>query len=335
LIFSKRLSFYIASLLLVAIFGLLFIPVRVNGLSMLPQLHGNQLLPVAPVWLRAPQRGQVVVFEEPDTGTVAVKRVAGMPGERVQIIGGDLFVDGQRFVRQVSRPQELISIVDSDTNLVDLTLGEATSGGDRMLRALPYDGFLLAGNFSDGIMPATDLAICVDFDLSESGNLDLLLQEGENLFRLIARPDQLELQLNQVAWPVQKLSSTLKGGQLMLSKIDKQISVSLNGNLVLGPFTYPVAASTQLADAPESPATEQAGLGGSGFTIHRMRVMRDLFRSLSGTWATSKELQLSENEFFLLGDNHRASRDSRHYGPVSKDLLIGNGGMRWLLAGQE
>jgi signal peptidase I len=42
----------------------------------------------------SPKRWDVVGFELPDRNTFGVKRVVGLPGETVEIVGGDIFVDG-------------------------------------------------------------------------------------------------------------------------------------------------------------------------------------------------------------------------------------------------
>jgi signal peptidase I len=47
--------------------------------------------------LRRPRRWEVVVFRSPVEGaSLVVKRVVGLPGEMVAIVGGDLLVDGVR-----------------------------------------------------------------------------------------------------------------------------------------------------------------------------------------------------------------------------------------------
>ena len=51
--------------------------------------HGDWLL-VDPTVRRWPRRGAVVVFREPGDGTLAVKRVAGRPGDRVAFADGFL-----------------------------------------------------------------------------------------------------------------------------------------------------------------------------------------------------------------------------------------------------
>jgi signal peptidase I len=53
------------------------------------------------IFAAEPQRGDLVVFRSPrDHATDFVKRVVGMPGERVQMIGGELHLNGQAVKRE-------------------------------------------------------------------------------------------------------------------------------------------------------------------------------------------------------------------------------------------
>jgi signal peptidase I len=58
--------------------------------SMRPAIEGGDWLLVDPTTLRWPRRGSVVVFREPDGETLAIKRVAAGPGERVRFADGYL-----------------------------------------------------------------------------------------------------------------------------------------------------------------------------------------------------------------------------------------------------
>jgi signal peptidase I len=71
-------------------------PMLVRGESMRPTLVPGQRVAVGP--LREPlRRGAVVVLRRPDReGLEVVKRVIGLPGERVRLVGGHLEVDGRR-----------------------------------------------------------------------------------------------------------------------------------------------------------------------------------------------------------------------------------------------
>ena len=67
-------------------------PVLVAGGSMRPTLEPGQRIAVAPL-VRPPRRGDLVVVAS-SPGLEVVKRVVGLPGERVRLAGGRLEVDG-------------------------------------------------------------------------------------------------------------------------------------------------------------------------------------------------------------------------------------------------
>jgi signal peptidase I len=68
-------------------------PMLVKGGSMRPTLDPGHRIAVAPL-LRPPARGDLVVLRTPRDLEV-VKRVVGLPGERVRLRAGRLEVDGQ------------------------------------------------------------------------------------------------------------------------------------------------------------------------------------------------------------------------------------------------
>ena len=70
-------------------------PMLVSGGSMRPTLDPGQRIAVAPL-VRPPARGDLVVVASPrSTGNLeVVKRVVGLPGERVRLAAGRLEVDG-------------------------------------------------------------------------------------------------------------------------------------------------------------------------------------------------------------------------------------------------
>jgi signal peptidase I len=67
-------------------------PMLVNGGSMRPTLDPGQRIAVAPL-VRPPRRGDLVVLARSEDLDV-VKRVVGLPGERVRLAAGRLEVDG-------------------------------------------------------------------------------------------------------------------------------------------------------------------------------------------------------------------------------------------------
>lgn len=70
---------------------------RQIDLSRVPRNEGDQLLVQKFAYqLRRPRRWEVVVFQNPSRPTQAyVKRVVGLPGESIQILAGDVWINGE------------------------------------------------------------------------------------------------------------------------------------------------------------------------------------------------------------------------------------------------
>jgi len=66
--------------------------------------------------LRRPRRGEVVAFRRPGReAELAIKRVVGLPGESVQLIDGDVYVDGQIIRKTLAQQQAVAQLVhDAD-----------------------------------------------------------------------------------------------------------------------------------------------------------------------------------------------------------------------------
>ncbi|GHA93572.1 signal peptidase I [Algimonas arctica] len=62
-------------------------------------LH-NLPLPEGRIFARLPQRSDIVVFRNPNNGTVMIKRTVGLPGDEVQVLGGQLYLNGSIVPRE-------------------------------------------------------------------------------------------------------------------------------------------------------------------------------------------------------------------------------------------
>jgi len=72
---------------------------RIEGQSMEANLHDGEFLIVNKLvyYIHPPQRGDVVVFHSPQNPRKDfIKRVVGLPGEEVELIDGEVYVDGVR-----------------------------------------------------------------------------------------------------------------------------------------------------------------------------------------------------------------------------------------------
>ncbi len=85
------------ALLIVVVSKTLLIPVRATGISMLPTFGDGQLLLFNAIAYRwsDPARGDVVMIAAEGQDVALVKRVIGLPGERVEIVDGEVVIDGE------------------------------------------------------------------------------------------------------------------------------------------------------------------------------------------------------------------------------------------------
>jgi signal peptidase I len=68
----------------------------IEGTSMEPNFHNQERIVVSRLdyWLGKPERGQVIVFRY-DQHTYLIKRIIGLPGEKVEINAGQVYVNGE------------------------------------------------------------------------------------------------------------------------------------------------------------------------------------------------------------------------------------------------
>src|SRR3990172_9585517 len=87
----------------IAIFLFLYLlvlqPHKIKGASMEPNFHNGEYLLTDKVSYRfgEPERGDVIVFEAPpDESEEFIKRIIALPGEKMSIRDGRVFINGQR-----------------------------------------------------------------------------------------------------------------------------------------------------------------------------------------------------------------------------------------------
>ncbi|PQD95771.1 signal peptidase I [Pradoshia eiseniae] len=88
----------IASVLLIVMIRMfLLTPYKVEGLSMEPTLHDQEKILVTPVrWEASYRRGEIVVIKG-DGYERYVKRVIGLPGDKIEVKGEDLYINDKKW----------------------------------------------------------------------------------------------------------------------------------------------------------------------------------------------------------------------------------------------
>lgn len=88
----------IAVILVFIIRTFLFSPFIVEGPSMEPNFYTGERLIVNKLIfkMREPHHGEVVVFHVPEQGRDFIKRVIGVPGDTIKVVGDDVFINDQK-----------------------------------------------------------------------------------------------------------------------------------------------------------------------------------------------------------------------------------------------
>ncbi len=99
--FVRNVDFflYICMVVLLALSVRLFVcePIRVDGDSMDPTLIDGEHMLVEKVsyWFEQPARGQIIICYYPGYTESCVKRVVGLPGERVRVQNGAVYINDE------------------------------------------------------------------------------------------------------------------------------------------------------------------------------------------------------------------------------------------------
>jgi len=75
--------------------------------------------PEESVFASKPKRGDVIVFQHPHSDRVMIKRLVGLPGDRIEVKGGKLFLNGAEVLREKIRTTTYVP--DDSSRLVTAT----------------------------------------------------------------------------------------------------------------------------------------------------------------------------------------------------------------------
>lgn len=313
------------------------------GLEEAPDAPGDRLLVdrQAYEW-RAPRRWEPVVFRASGGDRPFVKRVVGMPGERVRISDGDVLVNGEPARKSLKLCRTLqIPVFDAthvrpgcwparwQADPADVASRTPwLDGGDlvfpaeaaKSFRWLVYsagvplrDGWTYNAATAEEGNPVHDFIVTCEIAVQRgTGEVAVSLSDGaDEVVAILPVGD-----IGNVRLTVGGASRAARGVRLKPGKrarvemafVDRRASLAVDGDEVLPPIDLPAV--------PERPAVMRplkVGAWGVAATVTRLRLGRDVHYVAAGTNGVVNECTLAANEYYVLGDNSAHSEDSRYW----------------------
>ncbi len=277
-----------------------------------------------------------------------IKRMIGLPGEKLQIVNGDIYIDGkiQRkpegvqnklwvpvFDSRFQAKQEIVKVWDMNEsfwNKENEELHLTVPTGEDLFSYATFSRKITDTNIYNGrTSNAIDGDIKVSFDLvtlRDSGGVSIILESGDNVYETFIRSKNgkqisyLKGSDLNVIEDAEVFVDPNRTHRIEFSHVDRSLSVKLDDAIVFS-HTFKV----DLTNVDRHTFSSKIKIGGSDTEsiFKNIALFRDIYYADSGQWGTEEIVTLGEKEYFVLGDNSRNSNDSRFWKFVPEDSLVG------------
>jgi signal peptidase I len=277
-----------------------------------------------------------------------IKRVIGLPEEKLQIVNGDIYING-RIQRKPAKVQEELWAPVFDSNypgkqeIVKNWEAKDTFWDidKRQLHLKLPEGFSQASYatferhitdynvYNSDITDAIDGDIMVRFDVvssRNSGGVSVIMEKDEKTFEVFIRlrgekkESYLKMSDLKILTDANAFIELENKCRIEFSNVDKRVSLKLNGSEVFS-YTY----DDDLLPDHNFTKYSKLKIGGvnTEVVLKNISVFRDVYYTNAGEWGTLRSVEMGEKEYFFLGDNSRNSNDSRFWKFVPESSLVG------------
>ena len=303
------------------------------------RMSGERILVDKFAWLRRnPRRFEVAVFQYPlNRSKNFIKRIAGMPGEWLRIVDGDLWTSDDEgntwriqrkpagvgeqlmfayYPKPVDDPEAFQGVtcweggegwtVDSDANRFDVAAGKEPTALEFLRKVMPYDS-VDDGDYAP--QPhAGDVRIGFHARVKRGGELAVVLTKHGVAYRLVLGTDGSHFEWGEDA-KRETLSCRLGDGPVSFAFVDDTLRADVDGET----FAFELPArktppSDELFEDKWGHHSIRIEARGCACELTKMRIDRDVHYTSNDTDFIWK---IPDEHYFMLGDNTQHSKDSR------------------------